>query len=480
MASEINIGKRKLLRPARGNGSHFDALWWLNPCWPFAGMLLTSLAAAYWISESDFNQFWRTPKYFRWTECKIVLYIISAFLAGATSISLLRPSLRREPDRVLTTSGIPWAVVWGAFWVGFVLTVFGYLVWAIYSVKNGLRPGDLLALMKGVEGTSTIIREKTETIPGVTTLAQLGMGVGIIGVLLGCKFGWRRVLAPLALLSGLVSAHAYFRAERVAFIEFAVPIFVAFVSISRQADRGMIRRWMLTMLPAFSVIFLYALFSVSEYFRSWTNFYSLRQDSFWWFSFIRLIGYYATSLNNGAALMQFNLVRPLPYLTIAWFWKLPVLNNYITYYDLTGVDPGTDYYDLLHSSVNPEFSNPSGIFPVVLDYGLLGAIAFWFCAGVVAMLLYRLFRRGQFTGVLLYPFFYIGLLEAPRVFYWGNGRSFPSWIFLLGIAVAVSVYSQLRMPASGRTQPYLPGRPRRFLIFSHSSSSLEDNQRRKT
>ena len=160
---------------------------------------------------------------------------------------------------------------------------------------------------------------------------------------------------------------------------------------ARQAERGIIRRWLLTILPLGAVFLLYALFSFSEFFRSWSDFYSQRQDSFLWFSLIRLVGYYATAMNNGAALLQELHSNPIPYLTIEWFWKFPVLKNFLTYSDLTGVDPETHYIALLKSAVNPEFNNPSGIFPVVMDYGLIGALVFWFCAGIIAILLYRLF-----------------------------------------------------------------------------------------
>ena len=387
--------------------------------------------------------FWRTPKFFGLADLKIVLSIVGAFLSGAIGVTLLLPRARRAPDRVLSVGGIPWIVLQIGFWVGVLVAVFGYICWLLYSIKNGLRPHDLIALIKGEPEAAFTIRDKTDTIAGITTLTQIGMGTGIVGVLLGCRFGWRRVAIPLALLLSLAFAHAYFRSERLAIIELGLPMTIAFLFISRQADQGTIRRWLLTILPLGAVFLLYVLFSFSEFFRSWTSHYSQHQNSFFWFSFIRLVGYYATALNNGAALLQTLPPRPIPYETIAWFWKMPVLNNFITYSDLTGVDPTAEYHALLKSDVNPEFNNPSGIFPVVMDYGLIGALLFWFFAGIIAVLLYRLFMSGRLPGLLLYPFFYVGLLESPRLFYWGGSRSFATWAFLLGVIALVSIFSQI-------------------------------------
>ena len=424
-AAQLSKQSIKPWRTSSSSGIDFNALWWLHPCWPFAGMLLASLSAAYFISESDFRYFWRTPKLFGLADLKIGLYTVGAFLSGAMGITLLLPRARRAPDRVLNIAEIPWIVLRIGFWAGVLLTIFGSICWVLYSIKNGLRPGDLIAFIKGEPGAAYIIRDKTDTIAGVTTLTQIGMGAGIVGVLLGCRFGWRRVAIPLAILCGLAFVHGYFRCERLAIIELGLPMAITFLFISRQADQGTIRRWLLTILPLGAVFLLYALFSFSEFFRSWSDFYSQRQDSFLWFSLIRLVGYYATAMNNGAALMQELHSNPIPYVTIEWFWKFPVLKNFLTYSDLTGVDPQADYHALLKSDVNPEFNNPSGIFPVVMDYGLIGALLFWFCAGIIAILLYRLFLSGRLTGLLLYPIF---LRRTPRI---ATG-------FLLGNVVALS------------------------------------------
>src|SRR5438552_11836391 len=116
-------------RPAPPAGNRFNALWWLHPCWPFAGMLLASLSAAYFISESDFRYFWRTSKLFGLADLKIGLYTVGAFLSGAMGITLLLPPVRRASDRVLNTVGIPWIVIRIGFWAGVLLTIFGYICW---------------------------------------------------------------------------------------------------------------------------------------------------------------------------------------------------------------------------------------------------------------------------------------------------------------------------------------------------------------
>jgi len=56
--------------------------------------------------------------------------------------------------------------------------------------------------------------------------------------------------------------------------------------------------------PALGYSALLVVFGISEYFRSWVNFYADRDMSFWGFVSNRLLGYYVTALNNGALLAQ--------------------------------------------------------------------------------------------------------------------------------------------------------------------------------
>jgi hypothetical protein len=78
---------------------------------------------------------------------------------------------------------------------------------------------------------------------------------------------------------------------------------------------------------------------------------------------------------------------------------------------------------------NPEFSNPSGIFPYFLDFGI-AAYLFWICCGIFAGFAYQAFRRQSLGGLLFYPFLFVGLMEVCRVPYLTAARALPTWSFL--------------------------------------------------
>ena len=61
--------------------------------------------------------------------------------------------------------------------------------------------------------------------------------------------------------------------------------------------------------------------------------------------------------------------------------------------------------------------------------------------GVIAGLLYRHFCHGRPLGLLVYPVFFVGLVEMPRYVYWGQGRATYAW---LAIAVVLFLLHRRR------------------------------------
>jgi len=215
---------------------------------------------------------------------------------------------------------------------------------------------------------------------------------------------------------------------------------------------------------------LYLFFSAAEYSRSWVNFYQEQgESSFFWFTFTRLVGYYVTALNNGACFVQTIGRFKVPYHSLEWFWKLPPVKTLYPYPGSPDREPLDGYVDILRQKLNPELNNSSGVFVLQLDYGYLGGIAAWCVVGAIAMLLYRLFRQGSVAGLLLYPLFYVGLLESPRILYWTASRSFASWVMLLGVVVLIALARQgdwrkrrsLTPAQPSTTKPALVRRPAR-------------------
>ena len=93
--------------------------------------------------------------------------------------------------------------------------------------------------------------------------------------------------------------------------------------------------------------------------------------------------------------------------------------------------PDANYMQLLLSSANPEFNNPSGIFCPILDYGVAGGLLYWLLCGMVCGYLYKEFKLRSVAGIFLYPPLFISLIEATRVLYWADARFFPPMAMLL-------------------------------------------------
>jgi hypothetical protein len=74
--------------------------------------------------------------------------------------------------------------------------------------------------------------------------------------------------------------------------------------------------------------------------------------------------------------------------------------------------------------------------------------------------MYRGFKRGYLGGLLLYPYFFVGLLEAPRLLYWTLGREFPTWLFLIVTLIfATKVLRPGADPASNGSWEIRPEMP---------------------
>jgi hypothetical protein len=458
----------------RTPGSSYAHLWWLNPIWPFALMLLSTGLAAYIIPESDYVDLWKTPKYLGLPDLQFIVFSVGGFVLYACFVNLVSgPYAASFTDNIRNNPRMPWEIYWLAFYVCFALTVMAYFLWLALSVVIAhLSLGDVIASMHNDPDAVYVIRDKTDTVPGITTLTQLEMGLCLLGTLLGFRFGWKknfwRLVPPMAFVFVLAALRAHFRDERVALLEMIIPMAILSIALVETPRWPRYVRRLLACAPFVAPLGLYIFFSAAEYSRSWVNYYQGRSESsFLWFSFTRLAGYYVTALNNGAAFVQTIGQYAVPFHSMEWFWKFPLIKEYFKYKTLSNAEPWDDYKDLLKQKLNPELNNPSGIFVIQLDYGYLGGIGVWCFFGAVAMLLYRSFMKGSLTGLFLYPFFYIGLLESPRILYWTGARAFPTWMMLLALIgigiVAANGQWQKRVRLIGTSSDVTPTRLRPLL-----------------
>jgi oligosaccharide repeat unit polymerase len=216
-------------------------------------------------------------------------------------------------------------------------------------------------------------------------------------------------------------------------LELIVPVLVVLAMRSATTPRG---RRVAAMLPVVFVPFVVIVFGAFEYFRSWVYFRERSNGTFAQFAVERLVGYYATALNNGALQMTYNrFPGRWPYETMAAFWSAPGISNLDLYQKLNGQDHETAYFDILTNYGTPEFNNSSGLAAPFVDFGFIGGLVYLFGTGVILGLLYRGFRESTPLGVLIYPVLFIGVVELPRYLAFSQGRVFPTLVALVAITV---------------------------------------------
>ena len=435
------------------------SLWWLHPFWIVAVPLLVISLVAYLLPEAEYRDNWRTPKAFDSAAFGLCIAVAAAFSAGCLLASWINAGFsvhRRISPELRDVRGDQRGLMI-LFGVAVVVTVTGYAIWFGFILKQG-GIGMIKSMLTGGKWASDELKRTgmDSMITGVTTFTQFGMGTVLLGTYLGFTQGWRKVVLRLAMLLVLTLFRAVLLSERLSLIEVVLPSAVLFIRLIGYGRPGSALRRFLIIAPVVGIAGLFALFTFTEYFRSWSSFYADRgTQSLFSFSLLRLLGYYVTALNNGAIIWHGYGALYFPYATLDWLWRFPLIGH--TLRGMLGGDQ--DVMDLEVSIVtaegNVEFNNPSGIFVVFTDLGVAGAYMFFVIYGCMAALLYGSYRRGSIAGLFLYPFVFIGMSEQVRILYSTGGRAFPTWLLLLmGVLISRSVLRRGRSLRKSPAQPH--------------------------
>lgn len=185
----------------------------------------------------------------------------------------------------------------------------------------------------------------------------------------------------------------------------------------------------------------------TELVRSWSASYYQAQDlNFVDFMLSRLVTYYYTALNNGAGILA-TLSWPDDQYTyvLNWGHKLPFGVGRAFSWWFGGSDSPT--WDFLDRFGDAEFNNPSGIFPIIYDLGIVWGIFYFTFLGLAAGFVYRELRRGSPLGIVLFAPFFVAILEVLRILYLNETRCF--------VIVMSSLFAttQFRLTPSARRQP---------------------------
>lgn len=417
-------------------------IWWLNPAWIFSLIMIPNITIANFLSNNAYMNYWGTPKYFN------QIFFVNSFIAtvlfviGSSCTTFVLNGIYKKKRMEVKQQAIKIDnnFLINIFNATILLTFFGYAYWLYAAFKRGLSLEVFIEMLKGSKGAMYDLKYLFSTVSGITTFTQFGIVAVIVGVLIGFKIGWGPIKAKLIILLIVTLIRAFFLSERLAMIEVIIPMTICIFGIFAQKGLRGKMKLIINIFPVIGIIIMVLYFSISEYFRSWINYYSQFNSSFFEFCLTRLTGYYVTALNNGSMLINvIDTKLKFPFYSTEWLWKFPVIGSYFNAKEMTGLPDNYDYSKTLMSLANPEYNNPSGIFLPMLDYGVFGGLLFWLVIGMICGFIYHLFITNNIYGYLFYPALYTGLLETPRILYWTQGRTFPVWLILITICIFLAI-----------------------------------------
>ncbi len=429
--------------PPRGRRGTTPGVWWLSPIGAVLLIVPVTLGLAAAYTQDDFVAYFRTPKSLTTDTALLFAGGAVAIVLGALAVQLghrPRPRAGRWP----WFDAAQLEVLERAATVLFRVTLVGYVSLALSALRNGVTPADVLAALVAQDVSSGELEERIGTIPGLTTLTQVGVAYAVVATLLLCHRLDRRNVLRLLALGLMAVVRTFVLTERLALVEIVVPA-MAVLLLRASTGGGVNRRLLLRLAPVPLVVLLLAGFAATEYSRSYQFFKTRTDDGLVLFSAKRLSGYYATAYNNGQILLTHDdYPGRLPYTSIEAVWTAPLIEQVDAYDRLVGRDSGESYERILQTYGSPEFNNPGGLPAPFIDFGRVGGMLVLLGVGLLTGWGYRAFVEGRVTGVLLYPVVVTGLLELPRFLYWTLGRTVPTVVALLLVARAVHRHSTVR------------------------------------
>lgn len=387
--------------------------WWAYPSRVVLFVHLPLLLLCAVISEADYAVYQHKSKFLTGSALFIAVAGLLAFAIAAI------------PSEPLFTTG-PRMKQLDAAKLRRAIGVLAFLVlsaYAIFLFPVLAKPQIVLELISGSSSAMFSLRETLNHIPGLTSFMALQSLLLILILSYRQLTGEAMPAGYLTIIAATIIAcflRAWLWSERLALIELALPfIILRFSPVAPQWREVTFAP--LALAPLAGAIALALLFAAGEYFRSWQYYQYRYSGTFAEFIAVRLAGYYATALNNGAALIT--LVDPFmaPLHTAQWIAKFPL-------WEWLGIDPGADGFNtmnFLESYLNPEFNNMGGIFLPIADFGIVLGLICWAVMGWISGRLFNAFALGRISGLLLYPVWFTGIVEILRVFYWGETRFFP-------------------------------------------------------
>jgi hypothetical protein len=428
--------------------------WWLTPPGIISILSIPTLLIATFVSRQTYRDLWRVDKFLDGPTTWLFLLGLAAFVLGTIvghgpSRRRPQPSFQRglgRNDAMHTDDMRAWPnlapaqieLLARAHRFCFGVTMFGYVIYLGLAIKTAGIGAYVNVLTSGQNFDATL-KDLAPSIPGVTTLSQVGVITAIMSEILyrvTNRKGFRKVLILLVLLAGFRS---FFFNERLATIEVIVPLLAIGAMYRWRTPQTHRRKTLLRIAPLLALPALMVVFGVFEHSRSWVFYEGVTNDSYPTFVGKRLAGYYSTSFNNGALLIdQYNEnFSRLPFFTLDAVWNAPVVGSLDVYKSITGESGQTRWNAILDGQANREFNSPCGLAAPFSDYGTIGGLIFFGLLGWIVGVLWRRFEDGDPLGMLLYPLVVVGVAELPRYGYLTAGRATPA--IVVGVVAALAL-----------------------------------------
>ena len=421
-----------MTRPAPPGRARSTAPWWLNPAVVVLLVVPITLLISLELTDAQFREQFREPKYL--TAQTAQLALVAALVMAAVATLVIAPGRRTS------TSQVEEPALWRPFRrsasVLFWLTVLGYAAFGVSGALNGVSVAQVVGAFTSQTNYGGDFKEQFATVPGLTTLTQVGIAFEIVALYTLRLQREGRLVWQIVVVYLLATLRAFLLTERLALIELAAPLVAVLATGAVRHGRAPARR-VVRLLPVFFVPVLLVVFAAFEYSRSWQFFKTRTELDFWPFMLLRMGGYYATAYNNGQLHLDHSTwPGRLPYDSVAAFWTAPGISS-LGLYERWSAPAPAYAQDVLERYANPEFNNPGGLTTPFVDFGTVGGLVFFAVAGLVVGLLYRGMREGDITGSLLYPVAMTGLTDLPRLLYWSQGRVVPAVVALVAVSVVL-------------------------------------------
>jgi hypothetical protein len=399
--------------------------WWFKPhvvtgVWAIPLLLIATLIPHEWYLDIP-----GTPKYMNIENFAVGLGGLLFFIGGAWLGA--RPFSRfgavHASSLPLSVSETTYRLAMNAV---LLVTFVAYVIWLKSYLAN---PSLIIPILLGEPGAAYDARDVAERVPGITSFTNAAPLYVILYALFSKVTGaplrvWDKL--AMGLLVFLTVVRVFIYSERLALMWVAVPFVLAALGSAGK------RRQLVAVLPVILAVLTVLLFAINEYFRSWINFYENRWDSYWGFVLSRLSAYYMVAFNNGAGMFEKYDTLYIPVATAQWFWQLPIPFLPEGMLGLFNIEQYYPHAEFLRSFANPEFNNVALFFPF-LEFGIVGGTGIWGILGWFSGRLYYGFTEGTAVGLLLYPSWYVCVLEIPRVFAFPSTRFFVLFMVTLGV-----------------------------------------------